>query len=172
MRSALTLSRPLSLTGFGVVAMGFAALAGSWALSDRSFEQEIEAALAKQQTNTQTAAKQKTNTPIVGSEDYWLGRTQFSDTNTHPVVAKNGPFKLGDRVSISSNGTKRVLKVISISELNSPAATDKGHDKMLLLVTLQDRSQGSLPGPIIRIVVDADDQTILGTQVSQIEQAL
>ena len=179
---------PLNFMGFAAFAMGFGALAGSWTLSDRSFQRSFEAALAERtilETPQQLAgiskqtisdrraaaydgseASQNANLelPISGSEEFWLGHTRFKGSSISPV-ALSGPFKLGDQLAIGSGNAKHLWTVVDLSELSQPNAAAPDLKPSILLVTLQDRTSGSGRGALMRLIVDTND-TLIGTRVS------
>jgi len=163
--------RALRLTNIPIAALGLAlAGLGGVALtlgnSDAVVERGFERALAKM-SNGQDGPAGKSTT-VAGSEDFWLTHV---DPKGSPLTAK--PVAIGDRVTISSGGRKRVLRVVEIDELDSkiiPVSSSSPRPARLLLVTTQDESDRNAHP--IRFLIDEDDASPALSPASKRARAL
>ena len=163
--------RALRLTNIPIAALGLAlAGLGGVALtlgnSDAVVEHGFERALAKMSIGQDGAAGKSTT--VAGSEDFWLTHV---DQKGSPLTAK--PVAIGDKVTISSDGRKRVLRVVEIDELDSkiiPVSSSSPRPARLLLVTTQDESNRNARP--IRFVIEEDDASPALSPASKRARAL
>ena len=138
---------PIAVLGLSAVGLGAAAVAlgNGEAVVERGFERAIAA-------NNGSATPTKVLPVVAGSEEFWL---------THLVhdggVVGTKPVAVGDRITIDSNGTQRVLSVVTVDRLDSqvlPASTAR--PMPLLLVTCRD--EGNPQARPVRFVIEAGDE--------------
>lgn len=137
---------PIAILGLSAVGLGAAAivLGNGEAVVERGFQRAIADKDGK-------SVAQKVLPVVAGSEEFWL---------THLVHDAAGvtskPVTVGDRITISSNGTQRVLNVVTVDRLDSkvlPASTE--HQAPLLLVTCRDEANPQ--GRPVRFLIEAGE---------------
>jgi hypothetical protein len=144
---AIAKNFPIAVLGLSAVGLTAAAVAlgNGEAVVERGFKRAI--------ANKDGASGTSKALPVVaGSEEFWL---------THVVHdASNGatkPVTVGDRITISSNGSQRVLSVVTVDRLDSqvlPISSER--PTPMLLVTCRDEANPqSRP---IRFLVEAGDE--------------
>jgi hypothetical protein len=145
--------RPFRLTNLPVAALVVAAAGlGAAALTlgngDAVVERGFERALANM-ADRPDAAKMP---GLAGNGQFWLTHVvhDAGTTFTRPVA-------VGDRITISSGGRERILRVVDVAKLDSsivPASSER--PAPLLLVTCRDEaSPTSRP---VRLLIEADDE--------------
>ena len=89
---------------------------------------------------------------VAGTEEFWLTHLVHDAGN---VASKT--VAVGDRITISSSGTQRVLNVVTIDPLDSqvlPASTER--QTPLLLVTCRDEAEPEARP--VRFLIEAGDE--------------
>lgn len=138
---------PLAALGVTAIGLGAAAFAlgNGEAVVKRGFNQAL-AAMPDRSEAVRTAA-------FTGLDKTWLTRV-VHDLAT-PMLTK--PVAVGDRITISSAKNARILRVVSVDEIDSaimPVSTERR--VRLLLVTCQD--EGAPKSRPVRFLIEADDE--------------
>jgi len=144
---AIRKSLPITMLGLSAVGLGAAAVAlgNGEAVVERGFQRAIADMDGK-------AAPRRPLPVIAGSEEFWL---------THVVHDAGGiaskPVAVGDRITIASNGTQRVLNVVNIDRLDSNVLPISSERPMpLLLVTCRDEANPH--NRPVRFLIEAGDE--------------
>jgi len=156
----------LPVAALGLVLVGIGGAAFTLGNSDAVVERGFQRALAEL-ADDQKAAPGKLTT-VAGSEDFWLTHVVHKNL---PVTVK--PVAIGDKVTISSSGRERVLRVVSIDELDSkiiPISSSSSRPERLLLVTCRDEANPN--GRPVRLVIEEDDAAPALSPVSKRARAL
>lgn len=138
---------PIAILGLSAVGLGAAAVAlgNGEAVVERGFERAIADGSGK---STPT----KVLPVIAGSEEFWLTHL------VHDSGASGAkPVAVGDRITIASNGTQRILNVVTVDRLDSqvlPTSTER--PTPLLLVTCRDEANPQARP--IRFLIEAGDE--------------
>jgi hypothetical protein len=144
---AITKNLPVAVLGLSAVGLGAAGvtIGNGEAVVERGFQRAI--------AGLDSPATQGKVTPVVsGSEEFWL---------THLVhdAATTGakPVAVGDRITISSNGTERVLGVVSVDRLDSQVMqiSSERHAPLLLVTCRDVANPDARP---VRFVVEAGEE--------------
>jgi hypothetical protein len=133
----------------GVAAAGLGTAGLTLGNGDAVVERGFERALA---TMDDRGATGRAAPAIAGSEQFWLTHV-VHDAN--PAFTK--PVAVGDRITINSGGSERVLHVVTVDKLDSSIVlTSSERPARLLLVTCRD--QANPDGRPVRFLLDADDE--------------
>ncbi|WP_072376007.1 hypothetical protein [Hyphomicrobium sp. NDB2Meth4] len=129
---ALRKNLPIAVLGLSAAGLGAAAvtLGNGEAVVERGFQRAI--------ANMDADAGAKRAAPVVaGTEEFWLTHV-VHDAGT--ATAK--PVSVGDRITISSNGTQRVLNVVTVDRLDNQVlpVSSTAHPTPLILVTCRDEA--------------------------------
>jgi hypothetical protein len=144
---AMTKNLPVAVLGLSAVGLAGAAvtLGNGEAVVERGFQRAIAGLDG-------AAAEHKVLPVVSGSEEFWLTHLVH---NTGAPVAK--PVSVGDRITIASNGTERVLGVVSVDRLDSQVMQiSSERPTPLLLVTCRDVANPDARP--IRFVVEAGEE--------------
>lgn len=146
--SSFSRSVPFSLAGLAAVAVMLAGLAA--ANTDVLLERGFARALERGASPVDSAPRLETAS---GTEDFWL-RKPPHDAPFLPASVK--PVAVGDRVTINSGGTARVLEVTNVGALVRGFAPAVFGDLAngLIVVTCRDIAKGP-DAPPVRFVFDA-----------------
>ena len=136
---------PIVVLGFTAAGLGAAAitLGNGEAVVERGFQRAIANMDAKDPARPLPV--------IAGSEEFWLTHV-VHDASFVPTK----PVAVGDRITISSNGSERVLNVTTIEKLDSqvlPVSSERSTP--LLLVTCRDAANPQ--GRPVRFLIEAGD---------------
>lgn len=143
---AIRKNLPIAVLGLSAVGLGAAAIAlgNGEAVVERGFQRAIADKDGK-------ASAQKVLPVVAGSEEFWLTHIVH---DAGSVASK--PVTVGDRITISSNGTQRVLNVVTVDRLDSqvlPASSER--QAPLLLVTCRDEANPQ--GRPVRFLIEAGE---------------
>jgi hypothetical protein len=143
---AITKNLPVAVLGLSAVGLGAAAvtIGNGEAVVERGFQRAIAG------LDGTTPGKV---TPVVsGSEEFWLTHLVHDAATT---AAK--PVAVGDRITISSNGTERVLGVVSVDRLDSQVMqiSSERHAPLLLVTCRDVANPDARP---VRFVVEAGEE--------------
>jgi hypothetical protein len=142
----------LPVAALGVAAAGVGTAALTLGNGDAVVERGFERALATMAERPE-GAKSKTPTVVAGSEQFWL--TRVVHDASAPLLTK--PVAVGDRITINSGGSDRVLNVVTIDKLDSSLLlTSTERPARLLLVTCRDQSNPDARP--VRFLIEADDE--------------
>ncbi len=145
---AIRRNLPVAVLGLSAVGLGAAAvsLGNGEAVVKRGFQRAI--------ANMDGTSTQRKVLPVIaGSEDFWL---------THVVhdggAVATKPVAVGDRITIASNGTQRVLNVVTIDRLDSqvlPISSQERPTPMLLVTCRDEANPQSRP---VRFLIEAGEE--------------
>jgi len=144
------LRKNLPIAVLGLSAIGLTAAAVTIGNGEAVVERGFKRAIADMDGD---ATSRRARPVVAGSEEFWL---------THVVHDANGPattkpVTVGDRITISSGGTQRVLSVVTVDRLDSqvlPISSER--PTPLLLVTCRDEANPqSRP---VRFLVEAGEE--------------
>jgi hypothetical protein len=144
---AITKNLPVAVLGLSAVGLGAAAvtIGNGEAVVERGFQRAIAGL-------DSTATSGKVAPVVSGSEEFWLTHLVHDAAAT---AAK--PVAVGDRITIASNGTERVLGVVSVDRLDSQVMQiSSERPAPLLLVTCRDVANPDARP--IRFVVEAGEE--------------
>ncbi|MCH9764890.1 MAG: hypothetical protein K0U34_02715 [Alphaproteobacteria bacterium] len=123
----------------------------------------FDTAIAQATTKSFDVAHGQTirQTPIAGSEEFWLGRVPSAPTLMVQPASWTSPVAKGDRFTISAGGSAREFEVVGVTPLSLPATlvpTSQSQDteavRTQLLVTC--RTTDAHHTTTMKFVVDAN----------------
>jgi hypothetical protein len=143
---AIRRNLPLAVLGFSAAGLGAAAisLGNGEAVVEHGFQRAI--------AGLDASSERKVLPVVAGSEEFWLTHLVHDAGMT---AAK--PVSVGDRITIASNGTQRVLNVVTVDRLDSqvlPVSTER--PTPMLLVTCRDEANPQARP--IRFLIEAGDE--------------
>jgi len=146
---ALRKTLPIAVLGLSAAGLGAAAitLGNGEAVVERGFQRAI--------ANMDADAGARRAAPVVaGSEEFWLTHVVH---DAGPATAK--AVSVGDRITISSNGTQRVLNVVTVDRLDNqvlPVSSTAGRPSPLILVTCRDEANAQARP--VRFLLEAGEE--------------
>jgi len=138
-------------------AIAIAAVASSFLTGDGLLRAQFDVAFEDRALTSVVSESRHTPSVqlVAASEDYWLGHA----SKTRATLASWGtdqPVSVGDLITLTTEGVKRALEVVSVKQLPPGALATSAADGSSVLVTLRPAEQA--PGRAIHLLLDGTDE--------------
>ena len=138
-------------------AIAIAAVASSFLTGDGLLRAQFDVAFEDRALTSVVSESRHTPSVqlVAASEDYWLGHA----SKTRATLASWGadqPVSVGDLITLTTEGVKRALEVVSVKQLPPGALATSAADGSSVLVTLRPAEQA--PGRAIHLLLDGTEE--------------